>query len=860
MEKYIEANKKRQIKNINPIIVKSHKNLKNNSNKLLKSKKVEISKLAKKEEKIKNISNSTLTDFNKNKTRKRIINNLPVPQLYQKKQGIKINNDKIKLNFVKKKQSSCTQEKISKYTRPKYGLKNALKKNNLSKDISKCPDIDKDFDKDLGIDDEETLRVHVPRMTNKKKYNYFFEFQKTEIKSQNDKISRDNFRMKKIDLFEKTRNRLVLFPKQINEKRNNEKKSEDYNNKSTRSKTEKKREDKKENKRYNNIHNNNNNKKNNNLNKNNTNFINGVNYCLAFKKFREQKNMKSIKKDSKLFNCSNIFNSINSNTEEKKRKTGNRLCNNNDEKSKTIDNILLRSNSNEKKTHINKNINISVLDSQNIRDINEINTLFVNSNSDFISGKETNDSPENITDREEDKFTISIHTINHIYINERKRCLEKFNRLSKNTKKSENFLSPTQNLNNFNLNSNNFNVNNNNFNLNSTDENCYAHNIKKFIKENNSHSNDFNISSYTKKINRFQNLTSEKKIPLSFYLSPEQKNNLFKNVNVRSNKINEIKKQRFNLNFNKKIYLCDLLINVDNENIKTYIHSYLDKKSLIQLSSLNRKSYRSLRFFLFDYLKKEIFTKNNTKFIMKVIKSIFKYSSKKLKNMKELKDVYNNYKTKSKYDIDILKDLTRTFPNDKSFSKDSKNYQKLYNLLTCYSNYNKDIGYAQGLNFIGAISIINFESEEKSFLFLDSLINRFELDNFFGINNTNLITKLINYSNILNKYVPDIISYLDTQQISHGFFSTGWILTLFSNSMKGACLNISWAFMIIFGWKFFYSFVIQILKWYKDDIFNNNVKELCFKMKSILGEEKFRLNYQKIIEDTFTFMNKNIVL
>lgn len=348
MQKYIEANKKRQIKNINPIIVKSHKNLKNNSNKLLKSKKVEISKLAKKEEKIKNISNSTLTDFNKNKTRKRIINNLPVPQLYQKKQGIKINNDKIKLNFVKKKQSSCTQEKISKYTRPKYGLNNALKKNNLSKDISKCPDIDKDFDKDLGIDDEETLRVHVPRMTNKKKYNYFFEFQKTEIKSQNDKISRDNFRMKKIDLFEKTRNRLVLFPKQINEKRNNEKKSEDYNNKSTRSKTEKKREDKKENKRYNNIHNNNN-KKNNNLNKNNTNFINGVNYCLAFKKFREQKNMKSIKKDSKLFNCSNIFNSINSNTEEKKRKTGNRLCNNNDEKSKTIDNILLRSNSNEKK-------------------------------------------------------------------------------------------------------------------------------------------------------------------------------------------------------------------------------------------------------------------------------------------------------------------------------------------------------------------------------------------------------------------------------------------------------------------------------------------------------------------------------
>ena len=78
--------------------------------------------------------------------------------------------------------------------------------------------------------------------------------------------------------------------------------------------------------------------------------------------------------------------------------------------------------------------------------------------------------------------------------------------------------------------------------------------------------------------------------------------------------------------------------------------------------------------------------------------------------------------------------------------------------------------------------------------------------------------------------------------------------------MKGACLNISWAFMIIFGWKFFYSFVIQILKWYKDDIFNTDVNELCIKMKNILSEEKFQLNYHNIIKKTFIFMNENIVL
>ena len=57
---------------------------------------------------------------------------------------------------------------------------------------------------------------------------------------------------------------------------------------------------------------------------------------------------------------------------------------------------------------------------------------------------------------------------------------------------------------------------------------------------------------------------------------------------------------------------------------------------------------------------------------------------------------------------------------DKSFSKDSQNSQKLKNILTCYSNFNKNIGYAQGLNFIAAIAICMFENEEIAFIFLDS--------------------------------------------------------------------------------------------------------------------------------------------
>ena len=360
---------------------------------------------------------------------------------------------------------------------------------------------------------------------------------------------------------------------------------------------------------------------------------------------------------------------------------------------------------------------------------------------------------------------------------------------------------------------------------------------------------------------RFKKLTTEKKIPLSFFLSPLQKSNLF---NGNKNPKIENKNMKNICSFNLIDFFTNKRDKKDNK-IKICIENFLDFKSLLQLSSVNRAFFKNARFFLFKFVfNKSIganINRNDQKvFITKIITSLFKYSSIKIKSSKEIRNIYSLYKKKSKYDEEITKDLTRTFPKDKSFSKDSKNSHKLYNVLTCYSNFNKNIGYAQGLNFIAAISICMFDKEEISFMFLDSLINRFELNNYLSIDNKNLIGKLSHFSKYLKKYIPDIISFLDKYDINHGFFSHGWILTLFSNSMRKEYLIHTWAFMIIFGWKFFYSFVIQILLWYKKDIFKSNINSLCSKMKNILADDDFGKNFRSIIKNTFNFMNKNIVL
>ena len=556
-------------------------------------------------------------------------------------------------------------------------------------------------------------------------------------------------------------------------------------------------------------------------------------------------------KESESSQLNSLFNSLKINKEAKINKIINLHTNNSNIENKSkikkqnlnINHFQLSS----KKYHIPKKINLSYINNSNRGFKNNIyymanKTSIKNTSSDLISGEETKDSPENITDREDDKFNLPIHRINHFFIN-------------LNESKEKKVDKSCSRLNNKNSLFSNFDFD--------TDENCLIHKTNiSVINTNNINSNDNNnISSYKKNMERFKNLTTERKMPVSLFLSPTQKNNLFNGIDIKL----ETKNMFMN---NNKVKLINLLIykkDKEENKIKMCIEKFLDFKSLLQLSSTNRAFYRNVRFFLFKYVYNKSIGPNTNRneqkaFISKIILSLFKYCSIKKKSKKELKYLYSSYKTKSKYDMEISKDLTRTFPKDKSFSKDSQNSKKLYNVLTCYSNYNKSIGYAQGINFMAAIAICMFDKEEISFLFLDSLINRFELNNYLSINNKNLIGKLSHFSKYLNKYIPDIISFLDRHDINHGFFSHGWILTLFSNSMKKEYLIYTWAFMIIFGWKFFYSFVIQILLWYKKDIFKANINLLCAKMKNILSDDDFGKNYKNIIRNTFSFMNKYIAL
>ena len=329
---------------------------------------------------------------------------------------------------------------------------------------------------------------------------------------------------------------------------------------------------------------------------------------------------------------------------------------------------------------------------------------------------------------------------------------------------------------------------------------------------------------------------------------------VFSGVNMFPRNDESRKKLRYNNNI-----LYKLLINNNNDNnnnkTKKSIVNFLDIKSVIILSSINKDFYKYLRSAFYNFIYNKIYKNKNIKLIKKVNNSLIKSVYLEYKS-----DIYEKISTQSQYLDIILNDIARTFPKNSKFKKEGKYYNKLYNVLTKYSNYDKNIGYAQGLNFMFANALLLYENEKEAFFYINGLIKKFSLDKFFAEKNSKLIEEIGKYSKILEKYTPDIVNFFNKKHIYHEFFSTGWILTLFSNVMDTKNLFIVWNFMIIYGWKFFYSLVIEILRFYKDTIFHTNENDLNHLMKNLLKDEKFSINLPNILKNTFNFMQRHILL
>lgn len=339
-------------------------------------------------------------------------------------------------------------------------------------------------------------------------------------------------------------------------------------------------------------------------------------------------------------------------------------------------------------------------------------------------------------------------------------------------------------------------------------------------------------------------------------------------------------KKRFksiSLNLNKQPKKPQHLINnknilyeiIESNKILQILYSFceFDNNLLNKFCLLSKNIYKKIKPLIYQKISSTIFKyneNNNTKnkikkYLMKNNSSLMKLSSTILH--KKYTDLI--FENNNKYDVDIRKDLTRTFPDNILFKYGNTYYNKLYHILTAYSNFNKNIGYIQGLNFLAANIIYFFEDEIDEFVFLDAIIHKFDFNKILdkNLNNNFFVKKLEKINLLLMKKLPKLNKFLSNIKLNFDFFITNWILTLFSDSIDTEYLTIIWDFMGIFGWKFFEYFVLNVFILCENSILNSTQNNLTYIKKNIFRNENFKKNFNNLIKDTVhSLINDEIII
>ena len=291
---------------------------------------------------------------------------------------------------------------------------------------------------------------------------------------------------------------------------------------------------------------------------------------------------------------------------------------------------------------------------------------------------------------------------------------------------------------------------------------------------------------------------------------------------------------------------------------KEFLLKFCDINLLNKICLISRKIHRFMKPVIYNQINKLIFNPNNPnknlkikKYLMEHYSLLSKFSPALLKKKYSDLKFENNHKN----DVEIKKDLTRTFPDNILFKYGNNYYNKLYHVLTAFSNYNKNIGYIQGINFLAAHIIYYFEEEIEEFIFLDALIHKFDLEKILSTTNSIFFNKKIeDITKFMKKKFPKISSHLAKMKLNYEFFTTNWILTLFSNSMETNNLFYIWDYMIIFGWKFFRCFVVSVLETSQEDILKATQNNITFIMKNMLKNKQFNSKFKNIIEKSIQIL------
>ena len=296
------------------------------------------------------------------------------------------------------------------------------------------------------------------------------------------------------------------------------------------------------------------------------------------------------------------------------------------------------------------------------------------------------------------------------------------------------------------------------------------------------------------------------------------------------NKIKQNKKRQNDENIINNKFRS--LFSSENLLITCYIIPYLTYKEVISLSKVNKSFHKTIRshkviksYIIKSKLQPEsrlLFYSTNlnlSSIKLTIEQELSEYKIKDNYYQKILnlaREAYNKDKKFKKICDEIDRDLHRTFYN-KKFTK-GNGRQMLRNVLASIGFIRPEIGYCQGMNFIGGALINLIDNEEKCFWIFLSFIDNINLNLLYLKNMPDFLIRVYQLKKFMEFYFPKLYNHLRRTQINIDLFFSKWLLTIFANYFPFDVLYKVWDVFIIDKWKALFKFCMIILFFMKEDM------------------------------------------
>lgn len=135
----------------------------------------------------------------------------------------------------------------------------------------------------------------------------------------------------------------------------------------------------------------------------------------------------------------------------------------------------------------------------------------------------------------------------------------------------------------------------------------------------------------------------------------------------------------------------------------------------------------------------------------------------------------------------------------------------LENVLTVLSVYDPKVGYVQGMNFIAGLFCYHAE-EYIAFWLMAMVIEIFEMRDIYKSNLPGLNKHMQIIDMLILTHFPELYTKFCDNKITVDMYCTGWLFSLFGNTIPLDQLGEFYDKLLKFKWIFFYKLVLAFIE------------------------------------------------